>query len=326
MDRHSSKRWLNSILLVIVNLLWAAQYPAYKIAGDHMEAGALNVWTFVFATFFLLPFLLRERRNQPRLNRRLTRKALVSFTLLGLFGIVPPSVLLAWGIAHSSASNAAILSLTIPLLMTAMGAIFLGERITFLRAGTLALGLAGTVLVSLNDIQGASFSRTLLAGNLVVFLAGAGSAFYNAYGKELLQHFSELKILIYSYLSGGFFCACFSAFFEAKPFYYMAGYGATVWGAIAVLGLLSWGVAMVIWMWVLNRLDVGQISVSVYLLPFFGLLLSVFTLHERVAALQMIGGALVVVSTVILTAFDKPQGSVPATEAAADAPVEQARN
>jgi drug/metabolite transporter (DMT)-like permease len=214
--------------------------------------------------------------------------------------------MLAWGVAHSSASNGAILSLTIPLLMTVMGAVMLGERITRLRLTTLALGLAGTLLVSLNDLKSASFSRNLFFGNLVIFLAGAGSAFYNAYGKDLLTRFTEIEVLVYSYVSGGLFCALISLF-ESRPFYLLNGYSWGVWGAVAILGLLSWGVAMLIWMWVLTRLDVGQISVSVYLLPFFGLLLSVFTLHERLDVLQLLGGGVVVVSTVVLTAFDKPQ-------------------
>ena len=45
----------------------------------------------------------------------------MAYVLLGVLGIIPPSVLLSWGIAHSSASNAAILSLTIPVLMTLLG-------------------------------------------------------------------------------------------------------------------------------------------------------------------------------------------------------------
>lgn len=306
MTNAGSSRWINSLCLVVVNLLWAAQYPAYKIAGDQMGPATLNFWTFVMANCLLLPFYWRSRRRRPRLDSRLNRKAIYGFALMGLLGIVPPSVMLAWGVAHSSASNAAILSLTIPLLMTVMGAIMLGERITRLRLATLALGLAGTLLVSLNDLKGASFSRNLLLGNLVIFLAGAGSAFYNAYGKDLLTRFTEIEVLVYSYCSGGLFCALISLF-EAKPFYSTSGYSSSVWGSVAILGLLSWGVAMLIWMWVLTRLDVGQISVSIYLLPFFGLLLSVLILHERLDVLQLLGGGVVMVSTIALTAFDKPQ-------------------
>ncbi len=306
MSRQARPRWVHLLALVVVNLLWAAQYPAYKIAGDGMEVGALNFWTFAFASVLLLPFLLKSKLNAEE-RRPVTRRAIWDFTLMGLLGIVPPSVMLAWGIAHSSASNGAILSLTIPLLMTLMGAAMLGERITRIRIASLALGLAGTLLVSINDVRGASFSRTLLLGNLVIFLAGAGSAFYNAYGKDLLRRFSEIEVLVYSYGSGGLMCGAISALTESKPFYAVGGYPLQVWGAIAVLGLLSWGIAMVLWMWVLNKLDVGQISVSVYLLPFFGLLLSVLTLHERLDLLQLIGGGLVLIATIVLTAYDKPQ-------------------
>lgn len=307
MSGQTKPRWTYLLILVVVNLLWAAQYPAYKIAGDHMEVGALNFWTFVFATVLLVPFLLKSRSHTGERSQRVARKAIWDFTLMGLLGIVPPSVMLAWGIAHSSASNGAILSLTIPLLMTLLGAAMLGERITRIRIASLALGLAGTLLVSINDVRGASFSRTLLLGNFVIFLAGAGSAFYNAYGKDLLRRFSEIEVLVYSYISGGLMCGVMSAFAESKPFYVVVGYPLQVWGAIAVLGLLSWGIAMVLWMWVLNKLDVGQISVAVYLLPFFGLLLSVLTLHERLDWLQLMGGGLVLIATIVLTAYDKPQ-------------------
>jgi drug/metabolite transporter (DMT)-like permease len=299
--------WIDSVLLVVVNLLWAAQYPAYKIASDHMEPGALNFWTFVFAIALLLPVMAFRRREHAARKKRLSARDMWDFVLMGVLGIVPPSVMLAWGIAHSSASNAAILSLTIPLMMTLLGAALLGERLTKLRSLSLVLGLLGTLFVSINDLRSLSFSRELLAGNIVVVIAGAGSAFYNAYGKRLLRTFSELEVLLYSYVSGGAACGLISLFFESKPLYRIGGFPPATWGAVAVLGFLSWGFAMVLWMWVLNRLDVGQISVSVYLLPFLGLLVSVVTLHDHLHAVQLIGGLVVLLATVALTAYDKPQ-------------------
>src|SRR5690242_15731217 len=100
---------------VYVNMCRDTQYPAYKVASDHMGVAALNFWTLLFASILLLPFLLRERRRRPG-HQFVIRE----YLLMGLLGIVPPSVLLSWGINHSSASNAAILSLTIPVLMTVM--------------------------------------------------------------------------------------------------------------------------------------------------------------------------------------------------------------
>ena len=47
-----------------MNFLWAAQYPAYKIAGNSMESATLNFWTLLLAAFLLVPLWLREKRKR----------------------------------------------------------------------------------------------------------------------------------------------------------------------------------------------------------------------------------------------------------------------
>ncbi|HEX4486200.1 MAG TPA: DMT family transporter [Terriglobales bacterium] len=296
--------WINFAALVLVNLLWAAQYPAYKIAGDNMEPAALNFWTLVFASLLLLPLWLRERSKHKAEIKPFQWKTLREYCLLGVLGILPPSVMLTWGIAHSSASNAAILSLTIPVLMTGLGIVMLGEKLTIMRGLCLILGVIGTLLISANDLANASFNRSLLLGNFVLLLAGLGSAFYNTYSKDLLSRYSELQVLLYSYVVAIAGCAIISAGYESKPFYRITGYSSATWLAVAVLGVLSWGVAMILWMWVLNRLEVGQVSTSIYLLPLFGLILSVVTVHDRITLPQLIGGALTVAGTGALTLYE----------------------
>jgi drug/metabolite transporter (DMT)-like permease len=296
--------WINFAVLILVNLLWAAQYPAYKIASDGMGSASLNFWTLLLAGFLLAPLWLREKQKRRNQKRAFEWKTLREYLLLGILGIVPPSVLLSWGIAHSSASNAAILSLTIPVLMTGLGVLMLGEKLNLIRVSSLLLGLLGTLLVSTSDLAQASFSRGLLFGNFIILIAGFGSAFYNTYSKDLLSRYSELEVLIFSYAVGAVACAIISATFESKPFYRVGGYSTSTWFAVAILGFLSWGIAMILWMWVLNRLEVGQISTSIYLLPLFGLVLSIITVHDRITLPQVFGGALTVAGTAVLTLFE----------------------
>ena len=99
--------WINFAALVLVNLLWAAQYPAYKIAGSNMESATLNFWTLLLASFLLVPLWLREKQKRKNVVKAFEWKTLREYLLLGILGIVPPSVMLSWGIARSSASNAA---------------------------------------------------------------------------------------------------------------------------------------------------------------------------------------------------------------------------
>ena len=247
-------RFVNLAALALVNLMWAGQYAAYKIASDHIDIAALNFWTFLIAALLLAPFWLRQRSRVVRVERSGLGRIVLQFTLLAVLGLLPPSVLLAWGITHSSASNAAILSLTIPVLMVLMSWLLLKEQLTPLRLVSLALALAGTVLISRSDLVGGSFSAALLTGNLVIFVGGAGSAFYNVFSKRLLERFSELEVLIYGYVVAIICCAVLSTVHDARPFYHAASYPPSAWGALFVLGGLSWGLAMVLWMWVLKRL------------------------------------------------------------------------
>ena len=81
-------------------------------------------------------------------------------------------------------------------------------------------------------------------------------------------------------------------------------YGSAVWMALAVLSVFSWGLAMVIWMFLLKRLDVSQASVSIYLLPFLGVLISAVTLGEKITLTMVVGGAVTLAGTILITSLE----------------------
>ena len=299
----SGGRLANISGLVLVNLMWAAQYPAYKVASEHMGPATLNFWTLVLASFLMLPLVLRQRDKHVRpIGNRI--KTVRDFVLLGILGILPPSVMLAWGVDHSTSANAAILSTTIPILLAIMAVLLLHEKLTLLRGGSLLLALVGTVLVSRADMAGGSFNPRMLVGNIVIFAACAGSAFYNTYGKRLLEIFSEAEVLLYGYLVAVVACIPLAFLNHEGPLWMVSQYPASVWISIAVLGGLSWGLAMIIWMWVLKRIQASQASVSIYLLPVFGVALSAITLHEKLNRSQVIGGLLVIACTFATTEYE----------------------
>jgi len=74
--------------------------------------------------------------------------------------------------------------------------------------------------------------------------------------------------------------------------------------ALIVLSTLSWGLAMVLWMFLLTRLDVSQASVSIYLLPFLGVLISAVTLKEKTTATTLVGGLVTLAGTILINAAD----------------------
>jgi drug/metabolite transporter (DMT)-like permease len=293
----------------VVNGMWAAQYAAYKTASRQMGPVTVSAWTFLIATLILLPCLLKEHTAAKNAagGRRWTRRDWIGFLVIGIFGLVPASAFLAWGTERSTASNAALIYLTVPILTAVLASIILGERMTWVRWLSLAISLAGVMLLSRSDLKQQSLVRgEFLAGNILVLLACASSSFYNVYSKDLLARFSSLEVLVYGYAMALALSVPLLIWVEPLTWSATTGYTAATWFSVLVLSVFSWGLAMVLWMFVLRRLDVSQASVSIYLLPFLGVLISAATLHEHITGSMLVGGGITLSGAVMITVAQSP--------------------
>jgi drug/metabolite transporter (DMT)-like permease len=314
--RISRRSAIDVALLVLVNAMWAVQYPGYKVAGEVLQPITLSGWTFLLAALVLLPFLLHERLREHKHGdpgilqrpassgkpRLLEKRNVVGFLMIGILGLMPASVFLAWGINRSSASNAALIYLTVPIITALLASVILDEKMTLVRWISLIIALAGVLILSDFDWRHLELtSNRYLIGNILVLLACATSAFYNVYCKELLRRFTPLEVLIYGYLLAVVLCLPLSIWLEAYSPASITHYHLATWIALLALSGLSWGLAMVLWLFLLKRLDVSQASVSVYLLPFLGVLVSAVALHESITGRMLIGGLVTLTGTVLVT-------------------------
>ena len=206
------------------------------------------------------------------------------------------------GIDRSSASNAALIYLTVPIITALLASVILGEKMTMVRWLSLFIALVGVLILSDFDWRHLQLTKNqYLMGNVLVLLACATSAFYNVYCKELLRRFSPLEVLVYGYLLAVVLCLPVSVWLEGFSPASIWNYHLATWVALLALAGLSWGMAMVLWMFLLKRLDVSQASVSVYLLPFLGVLVSAIVVHESITARMLVGGLVTLVGTVLVT-------------------------
>lgn len=301
-------------ILVLVNGMWAAQYAAYKVATEKMGPVTVSAWTFAMASLALVPFLLNERRSpQPtsdsappaRARSGWTRRDILGFVIIGVVGLIPASAGLAWGIDRSTASNAALIYLTVPILTAVLASAILGERMTLVRWLSLGVSLIGVLILS--DINWRHLELAdskFLFGNVLVLVACACSAFYNVYCKRLLRRFTPLEVLVYGYLIALAVSLPLLVWVEPLSGEAIRAYGLRVWIALGVLSIFSWGLAMVLWMFVLKRLDVSQASVSIYLLPFLGVLISSLALQERITPAMIVGGLITLAGTILITSLE----------------------
>jgi drug/metabolite transporter (DMT)-like permease len=318
--RVSQRSIVDVSLLVLVNIMWAAQYAAYKTATERMGPITVSAWTFLFAALVLLPFLVRERGHRsgpgdsppktssaitPSERSLLSKRNIIGFLVLGVLALIPASAFLAWGIDRSTASNASLIYLTVPIITAILACFILKEKMTLVRWASLFIALAGVLILSDVDWRHLQLtSGRFLLGNMLVLVACTASSLYNVFCKELLRRFTPLEVLIYGYLLGVVVSLPFLVWVEPISWAAVRSYRLSTWFAVLVLSVFSWGLAMVVWAILLTRLDVSQASVSIYLLPFFGVIISALTLKEKITPTMIVGGLVTLAGTILITSLE----------------------
>jgi drug/metabolite transporter (DMT)-like permease len=295
------RSWL---LLFACNLMWALQFTCVKLVQD--QVGALfTVWgPMTLATVMLIPMIVRERRGSYQKSERSNRD-LVTFFLLALLGIFPGQVFITWGTRWSLASNAALLMLTLPISTALLAYIFLAERMTRVRWISFALAIAGVLMCSNLHFGHLDFGKGYLLGNALIFFGTLGSAFYNSYSKKVLERYSPLEVLFYTYVGMFILMTPLVMAEEGSVFRHIPSFTARTWIGLALLTFFHNFLSMVLFLKALKQLDAIQAALSNYLITFFGIPIAVIWLGERLAPLALIGGIIILGSTLLITVWDK---------------------
>lgn len=292
------------LLLALASLMWSAQGTAVKVLDRHIGPIAITFVPFYVTTVLLLPLLLKMRRENPE-PPSLSVRDWVQFSIAGVGGQVLAQLGMTWGISKSLASNGAILNLLIPVISAVLASVMLSERITFLRVAALTVGLIGVVLMSVSDWKQASFGEMrFLVGNLLILCGCLGSSFYNVYCKGLMKRFSEVEILIFSYVTASLASVPLLLWVEPFSLRSFERFDWQSWAAFAFLALFMYGASMLLFFRALQHLDVTTASASLYLVPVFGVLLAAVLLGERLSTLAMVGSAIVLAATVLIMKYD----------------------
>jgi drug/metabolite transporter (DMT)-like permease len=212
--------------------------------------------------------------------------------VIGLLMSLVYQVLFIRGIAGTSASHTGFLIASGPL-WTALIARLSGVERPGRRAWAgLGVAFVGTVLVAGETDGGGEAS---LAGNLLLLLAMLVWAFGTVQSRPLLESFPATRLAYLCTLVGlpGHWLLAWP---HLDPV--LAGrLSAWNWAAVVYSGLLSTGLAYVLWNRSVRRLGPARTSALSNLVPLVALAVAWAALGERPGAIQLLGGALVLVGT-----------------------------
>jgi drug/metabolite transporter (DMT)-like permease len=298
-------KYIDWACLMLINFMWATQVPVIKLIGDRLGPVAIAFLPMMLSTLLFLPALYFERRRVGRPVQWHWRDA-KHFLIAGIFGMFLLQFTYTLGAQRTLGSNAAVITLSIPALVAVAASIMLGEKLTPVRVIGFLLALAGVLMTSVPDLRNSHLgSGTYLLGDFLFLIACAASAFYNTYCKLLIdKNYTELEILVYT--SAVASIASIPLFLWVEPLSVQSVLGMNRGALVGILelALIVYGASMLLFFWILKRLDVTQATLSNYALPFFMGLLAVLVLHESLTPLVIAGGCIVFLSTLVVTVYE----------------------
>src|SRR5215470_7690767 len=130
------------ILLVGMNLLWAASYPIFKVLSEEMASGALATLRFGLAALVLLAAWPWLGGKGP------TRSDFARVMAMGVMVFCLAPRLQIEGVHRGRAGDTSLLIALDPLIMALAAALFLREHVPARRWWGCAVGMIGVVLLS----------------------------------------------------------------------------------------------------------------------------------------------------------------------------------
>lgn len=198
---------------------------------------------------------------------------------------------------RAGAGVASVLGNLQPIFVIGLAALALGERMTRLSWLTLGLGAAGAVLIAAPALVGGAAHG--FSGPALALAASLGFAVGSVLVKRLNLRSGLLALAGWQLLIGGLPLLAASAIFErGSPIVWSARFLVV----LLFLALIGTSLATATWYWLIQREELGRLTVFLYLVPVFGLALSLMVYGEAIGVVAGAGIALVLVGVGVAVA------------------------
>lgn len=244
-----------------------------------------------------------------RAQERISWPDLARFAGLALLGVVLNQLLFIEGLERTTAVNASILIVTIPVF-TLLVAVLLGrERFETRAAVGVGVALAGTL--ALLRIERFSVDDSVVVGNLLIVLNCLSYSFYLVLSRPLLRRHPSILVVAATFLLGAIPLVPLGT-----PDVVDAGragvFEAIVWLELVWIILVPSVAAYALNNYALKRLRSSTVASFVFLQPVFGILLAIVLLPgERLDSRTTFAGALILAGVALIVRHERLRPTTP---------------
>jgi drug/metabolite transporter (DMT)-like permease len=182
-------------LLVTLSVIWGGAFIAIREADFELSSVNLTLlrWLIVCAAFLVLyPFVVKPKT-------RFELKDAPRFLVVGAFNVAVYHLSLNFSEKTVDASFAGLLISLAPLFGVVLSAVVLRESVGSRVYLALALGLAGTFVIFVPDLN---LGITTLLGPLAVVLSSFASGAYTVAAKPLVTKYGPIPVAVWASFVG----------------------------------------------------------------------------------------------------------------------------
>lgn len=280
------------LCLCLAALFWGLSFVATKAALAAFPPMALLFLRFAGGSAFFALFLARQ--GVPRISLRLhLRILLTSLFLPGAYFVCE-----TYGIQATSASKASLIVATIPITVLAGSALFLGERPRPWGYLGVLLSLIGVSLLVLGGREAGALGGLAL-GDLLMFGAVAAATGYMILAREIGRELSSLVFTAMQMFYGLIFFAPF--FLVRAGEVQWSAVGFWPWASLAGLTCFATVGAFIAYNYALSKVPASHAALFINAVPAVTAVAAWLLLGERLTSIQIMGGAIVVLSVYLAT-------------------------
>ena len=282
----TTQRWQTEFL--VLAMIWGASFLFMRTAA--IEFGALLTagLRVGIAALFLLPLLLL--RGQGPVLRAHWKPVF----LIGVFNSALPFALYSFAVQHITTGLSSILNATVPLFGAMVAWVWLGDKPTLSRAMGLGIGFLGVLLLAAGE---ASFKPNAsgiaplwaVAACLLATLSYGVSA---NFAKRFIPHVPPLATATGSQMG-----ATLALLVPSLLTIPSDSPSLQAWGALVVVGVVSTGVAYILYFRLIDQTGPARALTVTFLVPVFAIAYGVVLLDEHITPWMILCGLVIVIGT-----------------------------
>jgi len=271
--------------MIIPPLLWAGNFVVGK-AVSHLHAPlGLSFWRWFLASSILLPFVIKPIWQQ----RQIIRKHFLRIFILAVLSISAFNSLAYISLQYTTATNATLLNSFIPIFILIISGIFFKEKISKKQILGVFVSLIGVIVILTRlDIQVIS-ELEINKGDLWMLLAALDWALYSILLKYLRPNdLKPMPFLGMMMIIGTIVLFPILAInpFDEAPLTWTP----EIIKALAYIAIFPSIISYLAWNYGMQKIGAAIGGQYIHLMPFFGALMAVIFLGEKIQLYHLVGG------------------------------------